>query len=315
MATYIGQNVYIRPNYIVTLPEFTDCNRFTSQRFLDNKVNLEQNEHKGKLSDKAIKKMKNAINWLLAAAQEKDVYSKKSKSWFKFKINFVTLTLPDTQEKISDYDFKTKLLNPYLTYMRKYFGLKNYVWKLEFQKNGKLHLHITTDSFCHHSDIRRVWNNQLLQNGYLVDFNNKFGHQNPNSTDVHSVYKIDNVAAYLAKYMSKNSEDLVNIKGRIWGCSYELSRANKTQVFIDRDACHLEIKPLMSSKIDYVPINKIDKYTGEVRAIGEVFFINAGNWLNDIGGKIKQTFETALHQIRNLVTDQQIKHSLKLYEV
>ena len=312
MATYIGQNVYIRPNYIVTLPEFTDVNRYQSVKFSENKKNLANKSHGGKLSEKAIKKMKNAINWLLAAATDKDVYSKEKKSWFKFKINFVTLTLPDTDCIISDKDFKEKLLNPYLTYMRKYFGLKNYVWKLEFQQNGKLHLHITTDSFCHHSDIRRVWNNQLQENGYLEAFFKKFGHRSPNSTDVHSVYKVRNVAAYLAKYMSKNSEDLKNIKGRIWGCSYELSRANKTQVFIDREACHLELKPLMDGSINYTPIDKIDKYTGEATAIGEVFFLEAHHWFGKITGRINNVYQRALHQIRSLVTDAQIQHSLKL---
>lgn len=312
MAHYIGQNVYIRPNYIVTLPEFTDISRYSSAKFNDNKTNLAKNDHGGKLSDKAVKKMKNAINWLLAAATDKDVYSKKSKSWFKFKINFVTLTLPDTDIPISDKDFKTQLLNPFLTYMRKYYGLKNYVWKLEFQQNGKLHLHITTDSFCHHADIKRVWNMQLQANGYLEAFFKKFGHREPNSTDVHSVYKVRNVAAYLAKYMSKNSEDLKNIKGRIWGCSYELSRANKTQLFIDRDACHEELRPLMSNKIEYIPIDKIDKITGELKPIGEVFFLNPNNWVNDIKGRIKNIYEGALQKIRTLVTDQQIQHSLKL---
>lgn len=312
MATYIGQNLYIRPNYVVSLPEFTDTSRFTSQAFRDNKKNLAKNTHGGKLSDKAIKKMKNAINWLLAAAIEKDVYDKKKQSWFKFKVNFITLTLPDTDHPVSDHHFKTKLLNPFLTYMRKYYGLKNYVWKLEFQKNGKLHLHITTDSFVHYKDIQRVWNNQLQENGHLEAFFKKFGHRNPNSTDIHSIYKVKSLAAYLAKYMSKNSEDLIKIKGRIWGCSYELSRANKTSVFIDRDASHVVLKPLMDGSVEYTPIQKIDKYTGLLSNIGEVFFLEPQDWFSKMHSYVSNFYFKALRNIRDIVPDIQLQQNLKL---
>jgi hypothetical protein len=315
MATYIGQNLYIRPNYIVSLPEYIDTSNYKSKAYIENINNLDNNNHKGKLSTKALNKLKNAINWLILSAKDKSVYSTKTKSWFKFKINFVTLTLPDTTKEITDKIFKEELLNPYLTYLRKYHGLKNYVWKLEFQKNGKLHIHITTDSFIHHKEIKRIWNMQLQTKGYLEDFYQKFNHRDPNSTDIHSVNKIKNLAGYLAKYMSKNSEDLIKIKGRIWGCSYELSRANKTTLFVDRDECHEVITPLMNTKIDYQSITTLDKYTNEPRNLGEIFFIKPINWINDIKGKIKDKFIEAIEQIRNLTTDSQIKAQMQLYQV
>lgn len=45
--------------------------------------------------------------------------------------------------------------------------------------------------------------------------------QDPNSTDIHGLYKIKNVPAYISKYMSK-SETNKELKGRLWGCSDNL---------------------------------------------------------------------------------------------
>jgi len=118
-------------------------------------------------------------------------------------------------------------MHPFLVYMKKYKGLNNYVWKLEFQKNGKLHVHLTTDSFINHSELRFYWNNLLKKNGYLDKFISEHKHDNPNSTDVHSVWKVKNLGAYIAKYLAKNEDSEGVINGRIWGCNYELSAKNK----------------------------------------------------------------------------------------
>lgn len=301
---YIGQNVYVRPSYIVTLAEYSGTNKYKSAAFLANQENLKERLHLGKLSHKAVGKLRNSINWLVCAADPKTVYSKKSNSYWSYKVGFITLTLPDTAKEVSDFDFKTKLLNPWLTLLRSYHGLKNYVWKLEFQKNGKLHCHITFDIFIHHAVLRKTWNTILGHNNLLVDFYNKFGHANPNSTDVHSVKKIANLAAYLSKYMSKNSEDLARIKGRIWGCNQEISKANTTKLFVDRDATHYELKPLFSKNIPFQAIGTADKDTGIFRKFGEVFFLKYENWLSDISGSILESFHDTILELKNVASDQ-----------
>lgn len=224
---FIGQNLYIKPSYVVSIPEFyKEGGDHRSADFMANIANLEENEHGGTLSKKAITGLRNSINWLCLAAKKKRVYLKQTqpsqvgndytstgkylgnpktegnKSFF-FKVNFITLTLPDTEKPISDRDLQKQLLNPFLTYMRKYHNLTNYVWRLEFQANGKLHVHISTDTFIHYEKIRDTWNRLLDKNGYMDLFYKKHGHRDPNSTDVHATKKIKNMAAYLAKYMSK----------------------------------------------------------------------------------------------------------------
>lgn len=307
---YIGQNVYVRPSYVVSLPEYIDVSRNRSQAAIDNEKNLTDNKHGGTLSNKAINKMKNAINWMLCQAKQKDVYHKEMDRWFKFKVNFITLTLPDTAQTINDEDFKTKLVGPFLAYMRKYYKLNHYVWKLEFQGNGKLHLHLVTDTFIHWQKIRKSWNTILGHNNYLTDFYKKFGHADPNSTDVHSVKKIRDLAGYLCKYMSKQSADLAKVKGRIWGCSEALSRANTTRVFIDRDACHTMLKPLLNSRLEYRAIMGKNKKTLTDKKIGEIIFLKYTDWLTIMQGTVKETFIDTISFLQNTSGNELLRYEV-----
>src|SRR5574338_990275 len=89
-----GYRIGIAPNRI-TSTTIVEC--FPKKEKIKNensRKNLEQDSHGGTLSKKALSKMGNAIDWLLASATEKKVFSKKYNSYFKFRINFVTLTLP-----------------------------------------------------------------------------------------------------------------------------------------------------------------------------------------------------------------------------
>lgn len=207
---------------------------FGNERSLNN---LKNNSHNGKLSDQAKKKINKAIDWLLAAATKKRVWHKSKKKSFTFEINFVTLTIPRGSGDAVSPSVAKKMLNNFLTLMRKYYGLNQYVWKLEFNKNGNPHIHLTTDTFLHLAIIRRAWNTQLRNSGLLHEFRTTHGHDNPNSTDVHSVYKIKNVAAYLSKYMSKDDEQLSADVGRIWGCSEGLSKAIASKMYIPVSDC------------------------------------------------------------------------------
>lgn len=333
---WIGQNIYIRPHYVVSIPDFFVPYKTHSLKFEANKVNLKDNSHGGNISQKADKKCRSAINWLLCASEKKQVFHSGTGRWFNFKVNFITLTLPDTVSSIREHEFKTKLLNPWLTVMRKYYGLKNYVWKIEFQKNGKLHLHITSDTFIHYAILKKTWNKLLRTNGYIFDYQKKFMNcsfeeyknlmsindkrsdeakykawlkgtaenwLNPNTTDVHSVKKIKNLAGYIAKYMTKNEADKKKIRGRIWGCNYELSRANKTKIFIDRTACAKELKCLMQPHIAYHRIETPNSLGSIPKLIGEVYKLRYSDWIKNITGSIKAKFDETILGLKNLAHD------------
>lgn len=306
MAQYIGQNIYVRPNYVITLPEYDTKRNFFTESFLKNKVNLKDNKHKGKLSVKAQKELKTAVNWLIASAKEKTVYHKETERYYTFKVNFVTLTLPDTENPITDKEFKENLLNPFLTYCRKYFNLSNYVWKMELQNNGKLHAHLTTDTFIYWKDLRKAWNRRLIACGYMKQFEEKYGHQDPNSTDVHSVYKVSNIAAYIAKYMAKNEQNTKDIKGRIWGCNYELSRNCKPKLFVWASEVAETMKQFFMPIIEYKPIMSPPDSMGQIRQFGEIFFMKAFNW-NLIRNEVKDLYVETCNKIRNLTAPPQLK--------
>ena len=307
MAEFIGQNLYIKPNYIVSVPEFDTPKRLFSIRRINNEKNLRDNKHKNKLSHKAIKRISAAVNWLCVSAAPQEVFSNHSKKWFTFRVNLITLTLPDTDVEVSEHVFKTKLMHPFLVYCKKYYGLKNYVWKVEFQQNGKMHVHLTTDTFIHYAKLRHTWNRLLEHNGLLEAFKKKFKHNNPNSTDVHAVWKVRNLAAYIAKYMSKNEQNNDVVNGRIWGCNYQLSDSNKCHVFVNRDDCNEDLRCLMDSRISYKEIISIDKITGKVFKNAEIFFLNKESWDVVIIGRIRHIYNNHRYHIRhNLARSKQM---------
>jgi hypothetical protein len=179
-------------------------------------ANLEV-KHKGVVSSNAKRKIRSCVDWLLASADEKFLYSKKYNKFFSWKISFLTLTIP-TQKNLSDKEIK-RILNAWLQVAKYTFGLKSYIWKAEKQKRGAVHIHLTSDCFLWHTKVRYTWNRLLAKSGLLN------GHENPNSIDIHSVYKVRNMAAYLCKYFCKDGAEGGVVDGRLWGCSRTLSNA------------------------------------------------------------------------------------------
>ncbi len=161
--------------------------------------------YSGVICEHSRKRLRRAINLLVAQADEKEAVHFKSNSTFKFKVNFITLTLPAVQGDVSDKYLKSKCLDPWIKTMKRRHGLHSYVWRAERQFNGNLHFHITTDTYLPYDSLRDVWNHQLSKCRIMADHISKHGHAHPNSTDVHSVQAIDNIAAYMVKYMSKSS--------------------------------------------------------------------------------------------------------------
>ena len=104
--------------------------------------------------------------------------------------------------------------------------MKNYVWKLELQKNGMVHYHITSNVFINHVRLKEEWNALLDQNLLLEDYRKRTGNFFPNSTDVKSVRNIRDLEAYLIKYVTKESQNVVKVNAKIWDCSLALKKAD-----------------------------------------------------------------------------------------
>ena len=153
-------------------------------------------------------------------------------------ISFITLTLPSKQ-KHTDKEVKKDLLNWFLIRIKRDFGVTIFLWKAESQNNGNIHFHILVNRFVPWREIRDTWNDCLDKYGYIADFEKNHGHRDPNSTDIHGLYKdkkgdkVGNIAAYLAKYMSKNEDLKRGIDGRLWGCSDNLKTVESFRILVD----------------------------------------------------------------------------------
>ena len=160
----------------------------------------------------------------------------KYKTNVKYKLTFITLTLPSPQIH-SDEHIKKEALNHFLTELRRKFKSELYIWKAEKQENGNIHFHILCDKYIHHSELRDTWNRiinkpslgyvdrysermkAIFTNGFVMlpgdrrsrekqlkayKYNSAIGWTSPNSTDIHALHRVKNVSAYIAKYISKD---------------------------------------------------------------------------------------------------------------
>lgn len=184
-------------------------------------------KYTGILNWKSISKLRFSINLLVAQSVWKEVFNPTSGRWYKFKINFITLTLSAPQKNVSDRIIKSRMLEPFIRNMRNVYQLGSYVWRAERQKNGNIHFHITCDTFISYDKIRDAWNYQQSKYHFIDDFRNKNKTEFPNSTDVHAVHTIKELAAYLTKYMSKAESMQDVIEGKVWDCSKNLKVKGK----------------------------------------------------------------------------------------
>lgn len=171
--------------------------------------------YSGKVTNHGAKRIQKAIDILVQRTDSKTVWNPVTKKHFPFTLNFVTLTIASMENIDTRFGY-SKLLEPFLRIMRSQ-GNFSYVWKAEFQVRGQLHYHLATNTFLTWQKIRSTWNNLQRKNRLLDEYAKKHGHFDPNSTDVHAIGQVQNLAAYLSKYLSKSNSQKVS--GKVWDCS------------------------------------------------------------------------------------------------
>jgi hypothetical protein len=294
----LGIGLRMQPTHVTQYPIFERSSCGRSQKQLFSQANLRNNQHDGNVSYKAAKRLRNSINWLVASSQKKRIYSKKDKRTYMFQLNFITLTLPSLDHEITDHQFKNKLLKVWLQRIKYRHGLKNYVWKVETQKNGNIHAHITTDCFIHYADIRDSWNSILVKNGLMRSFADKHGHSDPNSTDVKSVKNIRNLSAYLSKYFSKSETDRRNVKGRLWASSYSLSDKNVCNIIVNPTDDDNILDPLISCNAEIIKVESDKNAFGHRRHLATVFLMKPSIWKSIKSTPLGSHYIKRLREIR-----------------
>jgi len=203
---------------------------------------VENNKHNFELSKKASARIKEKVTWLYELAKNKTVTTTNGKVLYSFKMNFITLSLPSTQTHTTD-EITKKCLNQFFTECKAKFKLENYVWRLEYQKNGNAHFHIATDTYIDYTNCKLIWNRCLQKLGYITAYQNKFigmsfseycnnyndngkvpfnvlrerygrgcatRWDSPNTVDVRAVSNAKNISFYISKYITKPSEHQLN---------------------------------------------------------------------------------------------------------
>lgn len=237
----------IRPNLILTyeLPE-SPFRRTKLEKLAERKGTSTGEEsplqnlkgkaaYSGDMTESSIKRLRKVVNTLYAIAENKQAVNFKTGKYFTFKLNFITLTLPSPQGKVTDKELKKEVLDVWIKAAKRKFKLRSYVWKAERQKNGNLHFHLTTDTYIPFDQLRDSWNQRLERLGFISEFERKHGHRNPNSTDVHATYKVKNLAGYLVKYMTKKNGEGDIIEGKVWDCSENLKQKERCEFVIDSE--------------------------------------------------------------------------------
>jgi len=228
-----------------------------------------------KISLHAKKKIDRATDYLLCTSVDKQATTRLTGKNFMFRIAFITLTLPSRQQH-TDNQIKSLCLNSFIIELTRIYHVKNYIWRSELQQNGNIHFHILIDKFVPWSELRDRWNRIINKLGYVDRYrenmksfyrqgfkvreellnkwnkekqfkayqaNKKTDFHNPNSTDIHSIRKINNIKMYISKYMTKSKEDNIeslksteadkNHSGRIWGCNQNLSNIKGAETVAD----------------------------------------------------------------------------------
>lgn len=190
----------------------------------------------------------------------KEVTVRNNKGYYvKHRTIFITLTLPSTQQH-EDTEITKRCFAPFLDRCRKIGILQNYVWRAEKQKNGNIHYHVLTDTFCQYSLIRNLWLLCVDKLGYVKAFTEKFNKMTldqytklpfnskrtmqeisrayangvrtkwkfPPAVTVDYIQDEKELQHYLSKYVSKDDTAEGNIvKGRVWSASQSVSDALK----------------------------------------------------------------------------------------
>jgi len=225
--------------------------------------NLEDNRTKEQISKAAKKRIRTAINWLYALSEDKKVKNPTTGKYYTFRLNFITLTLSAPQKHDDEY-IKKYMLNRFLEVMRHEYNMKSYVWKAEAQENGNIHFHITSNRYIDYQRLRDIWNNIQEKHGYIDQYFATNGHKDPNSTDIHSIRKVRNLAAYLATYMTKNPT-YRTIQGRQWYLSNNLSKVKgwtevADQGISDEVTTLIDQKDTMFKEYDYSSVLYADVF-------------------------------------------------------
>jgi hypothetical protein len=229
----------------------------TDKQLISDKKLKDQETYVGRLCPGGKKRLIKAIELITQAGFETKQFTYTPKGALKevkakFKLNFITLTIHSPAKMIAGKEGHTLCLEPLLKWMRDNYGLSMYVWKAELQQRGQLHYHITSNCYIPWHDLWEKWGELNERAGYLKDWFSTQSRYKVNSkgefeinypvagTDIHSVYKVSDMAKYMQKCICKTTkrkdgtiisefkkevQNAASVGGKVWDCSLNLKSA------------------------------------------------------------------------------------------
>jgi len=169
----LSTTLYINPSYVTFRPVYPPRAR-TYQQFNATAKMRDTTRKDGTLSKNAERKIRLAVQWLVYLAKLKRVKSAVTGREHDYRAGLLTLSLPSGCADITPKFFRDVLLVSMLDTLRYHYDLKNYVWKIERQKKGALHVHITLDQYIPYQFARQQWCKILDKHGLLEAYRNRF---------------------------------------------------------------------------------------------------------------------------------------------
>jgi hypothetical protein len=204
------------------------------------------NAYTGQVKEGTKKRIRKALDLFMQSTENQLIFNPVSNRMINFRLAFITLTI--SNKEIQDHKFcYNNLLRPFLQWLDKTIKVNSYIWKAELQKRGQIHYHITISNFIHHTEIREKWNYLQRKSGLISNSDN------PPSTEIKQVHKINNIEHYLAKYISKSENENERLNCKVWDCSANL----KTNSYFTLEVNETNSKHLLINNIESKIIKEI----------------------------------------------------------
>lgn len=268
LNSLVESRIQVRSNCIIAYGKYVGTRSRSLLLFRKANMTIQKKKaYSGQVTQGMQKRITRAVNLLILSAKDRWILNEVTGREQKHKLSFITLTISENTKNIDAKEAYELLLKPFLQWMTKTKGVKTYIWKAELQKRGQVHYHITTHSFLNWKEIRSKWNYLQRKNDLLNDFHARFGHYDPNSTDVHEVYKKSDITGYLVKYIAKAESQKDKTTGKLWDCSENL----KGQKYPDYEINNEQIRYMeqihsagymQSTYRDNCAIHKIPEFPG-----------------------------------------------------
>jgi hypothetical protein len=183
-------------------------------------INFEKKTYNGEMSRATKAYLRKKLDaWYMSIRwnNKNRAISKKEKSK---KLIFFTLTLSAPQTH-SDNEIKRECLNSFIIKMKNASIINHWFWRAEKQRCGNIHFHFISDCYIDKTGLQTFWNEAQERLNYVTEFEKKYGHRTPPSTQIQVIPNDHNVIEYLMKYNTKADKN-GTVTGRIWGMSDSL---------------------------------------------------------------------------------------------